>query len=220
MAPAERRLKTTSESKPYLKRRIGTENSVLPSPEVIQSNGFVCALIGSFCHPCRMEDGGKETAKRWQRLPKELCREIFCQVSCLFPALMHRSLHLQINQFALLSKTVNLLPCSYRSKGLPCRGGHEEGFLSSELHVGLQFLDLWVACRASSLWIISPWYVKASKAWLEEPVQSQHCSVHPFPMPFCTPDSALFPKDSTGTQAKTLDCIKAGSKQKVTLVEY
>lgn len=130
MAPAEHHLKTTSESKPYLKCRIGTENSVLPSPEVIQSNGFVCALIGSFCHPCRMEDGGKETAKRWQRLPKELCREIFCQVSCLFPALMHRSLHLQINQFALLSKTENLLPCAYRSKGLPCRGGHKEGFLS------------------------------------------------------------------------------------------
>lgn len=44
--------KTSFESKPYLKCRIRRENSVSPSPaQVIQSNGFVCASIGSFCHP-------------------------------------------------------------------------------------------------------------------------------------------------------------------------
>lgn len=201
--------KTSSESKLYLKCRTGTDNSVLPTnTEVTQSNGFVLWLA-VFAILGRMKLWDKRVTRGVRDLQRDFAGKFSAKSLCFQPHYIDHCICKQISLYWWVRiRICSLSPTEART----CPTGEDTRKVSwahTELHTSLQFPELRVTWKASSLWSISPWYKKASKtisAWRTSSESALVCTSSPHL-------SALVPQAHHWYPVKdTWLCIKAGSQ--------
>lgn len=108
---------------------------------------WICFVLWSAVFAVLGEWRMRERLPRGDKLPKQLCREIFCQISSLCPDWMRGSLRLQTNQSAQLSKNEDLLPFIYRGTCLAGEDTRKVSWTHTELQARFppsEFAHYWM----------------------------------------------------------------------------
>lgn len=150
--------------------------------------------------------GKKRMTRSDRNLQRNLAGKFSAKSLCFQPQYMDPCICKQISLCWWMRRRIYFLaPTEARTTGEDTR---KVSWAQTELHTGLQFLELQVTWRASSLWSISPWYVKASKT-----ISAWRTCIEPALMFISSPYlSAFVPQAQHWYPVKdSWLCIKAGS---------